>query len=231
MIHVSWLTGLHIPSFLLSDTALWLCNLLFAVLALFALRYAIWREFLANSRGQHVYFGAIVLLLMMWGFKAGITPGLGFHHLGATLFTLMFGWARAIIGLAIVLLASYGISEPDWLSLGVNGLLSIVIPVAVSFTMLKLSWRALPDNFFIYIFINAFFGAALAVAASRFSATLVLYLADAYPFEVLLQQSLAYLPLFMFPEAFITGMLITIFVVYLPGWVSTFDDERYLRGK
>ena len=231
MVHVNWLNGLHIPAFLLGDAVLWLCNALFAVVSLFALRHMIWREFIVNTRGQHVFFGAIVLLLLMWGFKAGITPGLGFHHLGATLFTLMFGWARAIIGLTIVLLASYGISEPDWPSVGVNALLSIVAPVSVSYGILKLSWRYLPDNFFIYIFINAFFGAGLAVAASRVSATLVLYLAEVYPFDVLWQQSLIYLPLFMFPEAFVTGLLITIFVVYLPDWVSTFDDARYLHGK
>ncbi len=231
MIDVSWLAGLHIPAWLLSDTTLWVCNILYALVVLIALRHVIWREFIANTRQQHVFFGAIVLLLLMWGFKAGITPGLGFHHLGATLFTLMFGWPRAIAGLTIVLLASYGLITPDWPSMGVNGLLSIVAPVAVSYGILRMSWRYLPDNFFIYIFINAFFGAAIAVAVSRFSATLVLYFAGAYPFEVLVEQSLSYLPLFMFPEAFVTGLLITIFVVYLPEWVSTFDDERYLRGK
>jgi uncharacterized membrane protein len=26
-------------------------------------------------------------------------------------------------------------------------------------------------------------------------------------------------------------MLISIFAVYKPDWVSTFDDERYIRGK
>ena len=231
MINVSWLNDLHIPSFLLAEPVLWLCNILFGLIVLLAIRYSIWREFIASSRHQHVYFGAIVLLLMMWGFKAGIAPGLGFHHLGATLFTLMFGWARAIVALCMVLLASYGIGEPDWMSLGINGLLSIVVPVATSAAILRWSWRSLPDNFFVYIFVVAFFGSALAVAASRFSATLVLWLAGAYPFDVLLEQSLAYLPLFMFPEAFVTGMLITIFVVYLPRWVATFDDERYLRGK
>jgi uncharacterized membrane protein len=35
----------------------------------------------------------------------------------------------------------------------------------------------------------------------------------------------------MFPEAFVTGMLITIFVVYHPDWVKTFDDDRYIKGK
>jgi uncharacterized membrane protein len=32
-------------------------------------------------------------------------------------------------------------------------------------------------------------------------------------------------------EAFATGMLITLMVVYRPAWVATFDDRRYLLGK
>jgi uncharacterized membrane protein len=32
-------------------------------------------------------------------------------------------------------------------------------------------------------------------------------------------------------EAFATGMLITVMVVYKPQWVATFDDRRYLLDK
>jgi uncharacterized membrane protein len=101
----------------------------------------------------------------------------------------------------------------------------------VSYSILKLSQKLLPDNFFIYIFICAFFGAGIAIAISRLTATTLLALIDAYPNEQLIEESLQYLPLFMFPEAFVTGMLITIFVVYRPTWVASFDDDRYIKGK
>ncbi|MGB5604789.1 MAG: energy-coupling factor ABC transporter permease, partial [Gammaproteobacteria bacterium] len=160
-----------------------------------------------------------------------ISPGLGFHHLGATLFTLMFGWPLAIVGLTITMVASLTLQISDWSSLGVNGMLSIIIPVFVSYSILKLSHRYLPDNFFIYIFICAFFGAGLAIASSRLSAISLLALVDTYSNQQLIEEALQYLPLFMFPEAFVTGMLITIFVVYRPDWVTTFDDDRYIKGK
>jgi uncharacterized membrane protein len=32
-------------------------------------------------------------------------------------------------------------------------------------------------------------------------------------------------------EAFTSGALITVLVVYRPQWVTTFDDRRYLDGK
>jgi uncharacterized membrane protein len=186
---------------------------------------------LANKPNQHVYFGAMVMLLLLWGIKAGITPGLGFHHLGATLFTLMFGWPLAIVGLSIIMFASVVMQHNEVISLGVNGCLSIVVPVLSSYVVLKLTQKYLTDNFFVYIFVVAFFGAGIAVAVSRVSSILLLSLVGAYPDAKLIEESLLYLPLFMFPEAFITGMLISVFVVYKPEWVVTFDDERYIIGK
>lgn len=228
---INWLIGLHIPSDLLPQGLLWASNILFLLCLLLAIRFAPWKALLNSQQSQHVFLGAVVLLLTIWGFKAGISPGLGFHHLGATLFTLMFGWSLAIVGLTVTMIASLLLQASDWASLGINGLISIVLPIVSSYAILKLSQKWLPDNFFIYIFVCAFFGAAVAIALSRLSAITLLLLINAYPSEQLVEESLQYLPLFMFPEAFITGMLITIFVVYRPEWIATFDDERYIRGK
>jgi len=231
----NWLIGLHIPADLLSFSVLWAGNAFFMLVLIMAATRAPLRQLLSNSPSQHVYFGAMVALLLLWGVKAGISPGLGFHHLGATIFTLMFGWPLAIFGLSAILLLSLLIEHSgvttQLMSFGINGLLSIVVPVFTSCVILKLSHRYLPDNFFIYIFVVAFFGAGLAVAASRLVSIAVLGLAGVYSDARLVQESLLMMPLFMFPEAFITGMLISIFVVYKPSWVITFKDERYLIGK
>ena len=228
---ISWLIGLHIPSGLLPRGLLWASNIVFLLFLLLAVRLAPWNELFNKQEKQHVFLGAVVALLTIWGIKAGISPGLGFHHLGATLFTLMFGWPLAIVGLTVAMAASLLLLASDSASLGINGLLSIVIPIIVSYSILKLSQKCLPDNFFIYIFICAFFGAGTAIAISRLSAITLLSVINAYPNEQLIEESLQYLPLFMFPEAFVTGMLITVFVVYRPDWVTTFDDERYIKGK
>lgn len=230
-IDTNWLIGLHIPAQLVPAFVLWATNALFAIVLIFAAIKVEFRQLLAHRPGQHVYFGAMVMLLLLWGIKAGISPGLGFHHLGATLFTLMFGWPLAIFGLATIMLASVLMQHNELIGLGVNGCLSIIIPVFTSYLVLKLSQKYLPDNFFIYIFVVAFFGAGFAVAASRLSSIVLLSLVNAYPDTKLIEESLLYTPLFMFPEMFITGMLISIFVVYKPDWVMTFDDERYIIGK
>ncbi|MBT8120828.1 MAG: energy-coupling factor ABC transporter permease [Gammaproteobacteria bacterium] len=231
MIDTNWLIGLHIPAALMPASVLWLLNASFVIILMYAISKISFKKFLEDVSGQHVFFGAMVMLFLLWGVKAGVSPGLGFHHLGATLFTLMFGWPLAIIGLSIIMLASVLLQHNELVSLGANGVLSIIIPVSFSFGILKLSQRFLPDNFFIYIFVVAFFGAGIAVAASRLVSIILLALVDAYPLAKLIEESLLYTPLFMFPEMFVTGMLVSIFVVYRPAWVATFDDERYIVGK
>lgn len=225
------LIGLHIPAALLPQWLIWLANGLMLVVLALCLRRHVLRDLLANRPSQHVFFGSMVFLLLLWGIKAGISPGLGFHQLGATLFMLMFGWPLAIVGLSVIMLVNVLIQHNEVLSLGINGLLSIALPVAVSYGILRLSQRYLPDNFFIYIFVAAFFGAGIAVAVSRLGAMALLALVHAYPNQQLVYESLLYVPLFMFPEAFVTGMLASIFAVYRPDWLLTFDDERYIIGK
>lgn len=226
-----WLIGLHIPANLLPVSLMWIGNILMLALVLIALKKFSFTELLNNKPSQHVFFGAMVALLLMWKVKAGISPGLGFHHLGATMFTLMFGWPLALLGLSSIMLISALLQHNELLSLGINGLLSVAIPVFVSYGILRLSQKRLPANYFIYIYVVAFFGAGIAVAASRLTAIALLSLVQAYPDSQLVTESLVYVPLFMFPEAFITGLLTSAFVIYRPDWVMTFDDERYIVGK
>lgn len=231
MIEANWFIGLHIPAELLPPTVLWFFNILFFLILILAAKRVAFKQFLENVPNQHVYFGAMVMLFLLWGIRAGVSPGLGFHHLGATLFTLMFGWPLAIFGLSIIMFVSVLMQHNELVSLGTNGCLSIVVPVMASHAVLKLSQKFLPDNFFTYIFVVAFFGAGVAVAASRLISIVLLSMVDAYPDAKLIAESLLYTPLFMFPEMFVTGMLVSIFVVYKPDWVITFDDERYIIGK
>jgi uncharacterized membrane protein len=88
--------------------------------------------------------------------------------------------------------------------------------------------RTLPRNFFIYIFLTAFFGAALAGAASGSAAIGLIAAFGAPPLAFMAEQFLPYCLLLAFAEATLTGMVITLLVVYRPRWVGTFDDTRYL---
>lgn len=186
---------------------------------------------LKDSEQLNVWLGMIVLLTLIWSMKAGVKPGLSMHLLGATVFTLSFGPHLAFVGLSLVLL---GISINGGFGIfayAINALLMAGVGILVSQMMYRLVVRYLPRNFFIYVFINGFFTAALSVIGVGVVATLLLVTANAYEWEYLSSEYLPYFLLLGFSEAWLSGMLITLFVIYRPNWVGTFDDASYLANK
>lgn len=220
---------MNIPDGLLGTYWLVLGYLVYIPAMLLALKLADWKHIKINA-DFNVFLGMTVAVLFVWNMKAGFAEGLNLHLVGATLLTLMFGWAFAMISLSLVLLGITLLGEAGWSSFAVNAVLMIVFPVAISGSIYHLVDKKLPNHFFIYIFVNAFFGAAIALGVTGLVSTWVLNMSDAYSYEYLVYNYLAYYPLLLFPEAFITGMLMTVFVLYFPAWVSTFDDARYLKN-
>jgi uncharacterized membrane protein len=87
----------------------------------------------------------------------------------------------------------------------------------------------LPHHVFIYIFLCAFFGAILTAALTVFGLVGVLTATQTYSLTRIAEEYLPFLPLYLFPEGLLNGMLTTIFVGLRPQWLSTFDDEIYLK--
>jgi uncharacterized membrane protein len=201
---------------------------------LWCLRTAPWRR-LADSGQLNVWLGTIVLLVLAWSMKAGVKPGLNLHLLGATMFTLMFGRQLAVIGLSLVLagvtLNGELLGREGWLAYGLNALVLAVFPVLLADAIRRGVQRWLPGNFFVFVFVTAFFGAAAAVMATGLLASALLWLAAVYPAPTLLDDYLPYYFLLGFAEAWLNGALITLMVVYAPHWVGSFDDRRYLLHK
>lgn len=187
---------------------------------------------LADSRQSNVWLGTIVFLTLAWSMKAGVRPGLNLHLLGATMFTLMFGWQLAIVGLASVLAAitlNAWLGEVSgWQAYALNALVLVVVPVVVTDAIRQFMERYLPVNFFIYIFVGAFFGAAVSLLATGVAAASLLWLAGVYPAAFLWQDYLPYTLLLAFAEAWLNGAMVTLMVIYLPHWLGSFDDRRYL---
>ncbi|MBZ0106681.1 MAG: energy-coupling factor ABC transporter permease [Sulfuricella denitrificans] len=221
---------MNFPDGLLPSSWQWIAHVLFAAVLAWSVRAAPWRR-LRDNELLHLFLGTCVGLMLIWSIKTGIKPGLNFHLLGATIFTLLFGPWLAIAGLGIVLLGVtfYGLS--GWESFSVNGLLMGVLPVTVSHFIYRLVDSRLPNHFFVYIFLNAFVGAAIAMALTGLSATGLLVLADVYKAEYLTSNYLPYFLLMGWSEALLSGMMMTLVVVYRPQWAATFDDARYLRNK
>ena len=122
-------------------------------------------------------------------------------------------------------------SSADMQAFGMNGLLTGVIPVAISHFLWRFNERFMPPNYFIYIFLAGFFGAAISMMSTGLISYQVLSLLENQLMEETLDQYLLTLIPITYPEAFITGAIISIFVIYKPQWIATFDDRRYLHKK
>jgi len=221
---------MNYPYGLLAEHWHWGATLLYALALIMTLFKAPWYK-LKPGHLTHVYLGSCVSLLLLWSIKSDAIPGLEYHYLGAMLLTLMFGWQLAFIALSIVLIGLVINGSSDWQTYPLNALLLGLFPTLLSHTIHRLVERYLPHHFFIYIFANAFFGAALVLLGTIMLTTLILLTGEIYNWQKLTQLYLSFIPLMIFPEAFITGFLITVMVVMRPGWVLSFDDRRYLIGK
>jgi len=199
---------------------------LIAMALAFVLR-APWRK-LGDSAFSHLWLGTSVSLLVLWSIRSPVIGGLDFHFLGATAVTLMFGPGLAIGCLALVMVGRLLMGQIEPAALSMDVLLLAVLPVALSHATLRLSQRLLPPNLFVYLFVAAFFGAGLAMVGSG-GATVGLHAIFGTPGEAMMaEQFLPYCLLLGFAEATLTGMIVTLLVVYRPAWVGTFDDARYL---
>lgn len=215
---------------LLGDGWYWAAWAVWVPLFVRSLRRAPWRR-LADASQLNVWLGMVVILTLVWSLKAGVKPGLDLHMLGATLFTLSFGPHLALVGLCLVTAGITLNGAADPFPFAANALMMAGVGVGLSQLCYRVFSSIFPKHFFVYIFANGFFGAALTIIGVGFCATLLLAVAGVYQLEYLLGEYLPYFLLLAFSEAWLSGMVITLFVVYRPDWVVTFEDSRYLAGK
>ncbi|HRD48866.1 MAG: energy-coupling factor ABC transporter permease [Candidatus Competibacter sp.] len=220
---------MHINDSLLPSDLLLFADFIWLLTLAQAVRAAPWRALLARSTRQHVFAGASLGLFLMWIFAVGVRPGLGFHLLGVTAYTLMFGWALGVIGVSLVMVAAT-FTTGDWSALALNALLIGVLPVSVSYGVYALVHRYLPHHLFIYIFLCAFFNAMLAAGAAVLALVVLLVATETYSFNRISSDYLPFVPLYLFPEGLINGMTITALIGVRPDWLKTYDDEVYLKG-
>ncbi|MDN0083999.1 energy-coupling factor ABC transporter permease [Crenobacter sp. SG2305] len=194
---------------------------------------AVWRVHWRRlpPAAMNAWLGATVLTMVMWMVRGGYLPGLNYHLLGATVLTLMMGPWLALLALALVMLVSTAYGLGDWQAAGLSFLISVVPPVTLSAVALKLTERFLPPNLFVYILGNGFLAGGASFFVSGACGVLALALAGAYPSDLLFFEALPFYFLLSWSEAFTSGLLTAILVVYRPHWMATFDDVRYLNDK
>lgn len=191
-------------------------------------RTAPWRRLL-DGHQLNALLGASVILTLLWSMNAGVKPGLNLHLLGAMASTLIFGPQLALVVVALALAGITFNGSAEWAAYPLNLLVMGIVPVLVGRFYFRLVERWLPKHFFVYIFINAFIGAAAVVLVQGVVASMMLFAAGAYPADLLLSEYLPFFLLLGFAEAWLSGMALTLLVVYHPEWVASFDDRSYLN--
>lgn len=215
---------------LVPPALLWIALLALLTLAARCARTASWRTLLDNNLGPLLVTGA-ACCGGLWSMSVGVQPGLELHLLGTTSLTLVFGWRFALIAAVGGLLGVTALGAYHWEVLGLNGLLLAALPVAVTHWIGRIVYRYLPHHLFIYLFLTAFLGGMLSIAASILASAGLLLMVGPHDLDTVLRDYLALMPLMMFPEGFINGMVMTMLVVFRPELVRTFDERDYLDDR
>ncbi len=220
---------MNFPDQLLPAFMLWPANLLAMVLLVNCILHAPWQR-LGHQHFLHLWLAGCVGLMLLWSVSTGIRPGLSFHLLGATLLTLMYGPRLAMISLAVVLSGITLAGSGGWGSLGLNFLLMAGLPVLFSHAIYIQAHNKLPTHVFVYIFVDAFVTAGLAMCLCGLAASVLIVFAGVYSADYIVANYLPYFILMGWSEAMLTGMAITLMVVFRPQWLATFSDQKYVKG-
>jgi len=189
-----------------------------------------WRD-LASSTRQHGWMGLTVALLLVWTMRAPVGSGMDLHLAGASLAALMFGTRLAAVSLAVALavLAFTGHIAPE--SLALQGVAYMLLPALLTIAIQRLVQARLPRNVFVYIFVTGFGGTLAANVLATLAFVGMAWLFSAAPQPAPWGDYLSYRLLLCWGEAMLTGMLVAVFVVYRPQWMTTFRDEIYLARR
>ena len=221
---------MDLPATLFSGTGQGVMLALAALGLYLTVRRAPWGR-LREPAQVNLLLGFAVGLMLMWSMKAGVKPGLNLHVLGAMAATLALGPWLGMLALALALSGVTLNGALEWTDWPVNFVLMIMVPIGFAHVFQRVVERWLPAHFFIFVFVTGFAGAALTVMVQGLVASAAMVSAGAYSASFLFDEYLPFFLLLGFSEAWISGAVITLMVVYRPGWVAAFDDRRYLIDK
>ncbi|QEY61328.1 hypothetical protein FXN65_04415 [Metapseudomonas lalkuanensis] len=199
-----------------------------------AIAWAVWRapwvELFSDSRRQHLLFGTVLALFLLWLMRRDFESGVSYHFIGLTAVTLLLDWPLAVLSGLVAQLGLLALGKQDLAALGINGALLVLLPVLVTELCAKWVEHYQPRNLFVYIFCCGFFPAALAALLCVLIGLGLLWVDGVFPMPPWLEDFIGYLWLVMFPEAFINGTAVTALVVFCPDWLETFNRTRYLQA-
>lgn len=168
---------------------------------------------------------SLVMLPWLWLLPQHLPQGLQVQFSGASLLVLMLGWPVAVPVLTAVAAVVWfqgqaGLEQAlsQWVWLG-------LMPATVAMAAGAGLRRWLPANLFVYTLGRGFFGTMLSV----FVPGVVYEWLHHLQTGVSLHEALIARWLMAWGDAFLTGLIVAVFVAFVPQWLATWSDERYLK--
>ena len=168
---------------------------------------------------------ALVLLPWLWLLPQKMPQGLQVQLSGACLLVLMLGWPLAVLVLGGVAAVVWFVGQADPEVVLMQWVWTGLVPALLALAIGAVLRRWLPPNPFVYTLGRAFFGTAVAVFLSGLLFEGLQWVAG----EPGREWSLVARWLMAWGDAFLTGMFGAIFVAFVPQWLATWSDQRYLK--
>lgn len=184
-------------------------------------------DFLPTQTAQHAWLAGIVAVAMLWAMHVRSPVGLDFGLLGSALFAIVFGRARAIVGLLAALALYTVLDGGSWINFGINGAVLAVMPAWLATALQRQLERRLPHNVFVFIIGNGLF-VTLVVTAGTSALMLLVSALELAAVPRLVGDHVAYSLLLAWGEALMSGMLFSALVVFTPHLVLTYRQDLYL---
>lgn len=168
---------------------------------------------------------AVALLPWVWLLPQKMPQGLQVQLSGACLLVLMLGWPLAVLVLTSVAAVVWQVGQSPADQVLVQWVWIGLVPATLALAVGAALRRWLPANLFIYTLGRAFMGTALSMFLAGVMLEWLSELAGQPPRE----EAMVARWLMAWGDAFLTGMAGAIFVAFVPQWLATWSDERYLR--
>jgi len=199
--------------------------LLAGLLLLDAIRRADWQA----PMGQHLYWASATALLWAARHMTVTLPGgLTLQYMGAAWLTLLLGYPRAVVSMALVFGAEALAGDDPLLAAAPSLLLLGILPAWLIWQVATQCRRRLPANLFVFLLGVGFLGLFATYALSLLLAAGLTALIGGPSAPAYWETMLPYALLLATGESWLEGMMTTLLVVFAPGAVRLFDERFYL---
>ncbi|QKM64227.1 hypothetical protein DCO17_02660 [Polynucleobacter tropicus] len=179
---------------------------------------------------------AILFLAIAWnvsptlpGQAPGKFYGLIFHFYGAALLTAMFGPAIALTILLPVAFLGIFVLQGGMIEAAQHYLMVCVLPTFFAYLTIQVIQKYIPKHLFVLILGNGYVAAFLSVILSGIVLLIGKMLFASTGTHIDLEGWLLGLIIIAFMEGSLSGMLLAIFLIYRPNWVSTYNESAYMN--